>query len=276
VIRFFTEPLKNAKGPGDPGMTTDTIKSTHHNTDLREKPDGDIHPAAEVGWYLQRERETLGHSLVDVAGELRVDPQYIHALEQGEIHHQLGWTYVLSYVRSYSDYLGFEPGPVVRHYKKILAEVPSGPTGADTDEVWPFSEVRARAAIATFAGVVGLMGAAGLVFQAEQDTDKNGSIIKPSSTNSEIFVPKKNEATSKVQGSGLGATPVSLHTGQNTQGSAVKINLLINAKPQKQVPTIAIREVPLPDQVSALKRSWIALQKLRDFNTARLAAVSDN
>lgn len=257
-------------------MTTDAKTSTDNKTELRKKPDGETHPAAEVGWYLQRERETLGHSLVDVAGELRVDPQYIYALEQGELHHQLGWTYVLSYVRSYSDYLGFEPGPVVRHYKKILAEEPSGPTGGGSDEIWPFSEVRARAAIATFAGVVGLMGVAGLVFQPDQDTDESAKTIKPSSLNSEIFVPKKHETSSTGQGSGLSSTSASHQTGQNIQGSVVKINLLIDTKPQSNVPTIAIREMPLPDQVSALKKSWAALQRVRDFNTARLAAVSEN
>jgi len=257
-------------------MTTNTMQHTTSQGDLREKPDGEIHPAAEVGWYLQRERETLGHNLVEVAAQLRVDPQFLHALELGELHHQLGWTYVLSYVRSYSDFLGFEPGPVVRHYRKILASEPKQVPGDEKDETWPFSEVRARAAIATFAGVVGLMGVAGFVFDADKTNAAQGLDVKPSSTSSDIFVPKNNKLSKKNADQAFTATPVGGDAVLKTHGSVVKINLLIDAKSDKVVPTIAMRDVPLPHKVSEFKRSWVALQRIRDFNTSRLAAVSEN
>lgn len=238
------------------------LENSNQQDRFRKKPDGDSEPAAEVGWYLQRERETLGYSLLDVAHELRVDPTYLHALEEGELHYQLGWTYVLSYVRSYSDFLGFEPGPVIQHYKKILAEQ-TGVSLKQRDENWPFTEVRARAAIATFAGIVGAMGLAGLALDNHHGEAENTPPQNPSHLSSQ------NGTSQDLQNKDIKKNE------QKSRYNKVTENLLVQGDRAQDVPEIEIRNRPLSD-VFDQKKSKQAALRLLDLSAARLASIAEN
>ena len=52
---------------------------------FRTKPDGDIDPAGEAGWYLQRERETKGISLEQASAACGVHASHIEGIEMGDL-----------------------------------------------------------------------------------------------------------------------------------------------------------------------------------------------
>ena len=87
---------------------------------FREKPDGNANPAAETGWFLQRERERRGKSLADAALETRINAKYLHAIEQGSLGELPNRSYILGYIRVYAEFLGLEADPLVDHYKSLL------------------------------------------------------------------------------------------------------------------------------------------------------------
>lgn len=87
---------------------------------FREKPDGNANPAAETGWFLQRERERRGKSLADAALETRINAKYLHAIEQGLLGELPNRSYILGYIRVYAEFLGLEADPLVDHYKSLL------------------------------------------------------------------------------------------------------------------------------------------------------------
>ncbi len=86
---------------------------------FRVKPDPAVDPAAEAGWYLQRERERHGKTLADAALETRINAKYLHAIEHGVLHELPNRSYVLGYIRVYAEFLGLEADPLVEHFKSL-------------------------------------------------------------------------------------------------------------------------------------------------------------
>ena len=87
---------------------------------FRVKPDAEIDPAGEAGWYLQRERERHGKTLADAALETRINAKYLHAIEHGVLDELPNTSYVLGYIRVYAEFLGLEADPLVEHFKSLL------------------------------------------------------------------------------------------------------------------------------------------------------------
>ena len=52
---------------------------------FRPKPDGDIDPAGEAGWFLQRERERRGERLEQASRAWRIHPHHLDAIETGDL-----------------------------------------------------------------------------------------------------------------------------------------------------------------------------------------------
>ena len=52
---------------------------------FRPKPDGDLNPAGEAGWYLQREREKRGLSLDQISEATGIHPYHVEAIEMGDL-----------------------------------------------------------------------------------------------------------------------------------------------------------------------------------------------
>jgi len=92
---------------------------------FRVKPESDLDPAGETGWFLQRERERRGKTLADAALETRISAKYLHAIEYGRLDELPDRSYVLGYIRVYADCLGLEADPLVDHYKGLLPARPS-------------------------------------------------------------------------------------------------------------------------------------------------------
>ncbi|MGE0007349.1 MAG: RodZ domain-containing protein [Parvibaculaceae bacterium] len=87
---------------------------------FRPKPDGDLNPAGEAGWYLQREREKRGLSLDQISEATGIHPYHVEAIETGDLTRLPRRLEALEMVGIYGEYMGFEPEPLVTHYAAFL------------------------------------------------------------------------------------------------------------------------------------------------------------
>ena len=90
---------------------------------FREKPEGSAHPAAEAGWFLQRERERLGLTLEEAGEATGIHPYHLEAFELGELTHMPNRADALNMVGYYAYFLGFDAEPLIHHYAAILPKV---------------------------------------------------------------------------------------------------------------------------------------------------------
>jgi len=85
-------------------------------------------PAAEVGWFLRRERERYNCSLEDAALATRINRRYLQAIEEGNLDVFPDLDDGLRYVTTYASFLGFEPAPLAQHYASVIGrELPRTP-----------------------------------------------------------------------------------------------------------------------------------------------------
>ena len=88
----------------------------HHQRRLfRQKPDGDIDPAGEAGWFLQRERERRGETLADASERCAIHQHHLDAIESGDLTRLPARIDALRMIGAYGAYLGFDPQPLVLH-----------------------------------------------------------------------------------------------------------------------------------------------------------------
>lgn len=87
---------------------------------FRPKPDADLNPAGEAGWYLQREREKRGLTLEQVGEATGIHPYHVEAIERGDLTRLPERLEALEMVGIYGEYMGFEPEPLVAHYAAFL------------------------------------------------------------------------------------------------------------------------------------------------------------
>ncbi len=73
-----------------------------------------------VGAALRGAREAGGETINDAATASRIRAAYIHALETEDYKQLSGWTHALSYARTYAEYLGLEPTPLVRRVREQI------------------------------------------------------------------------------------------------------------------------------------------------------------
>jgi transcriptional regulator with XRE-family HTH domain len=93
-------------------------------------PEGDAGPATgprPAGEALRRQRQALGLDLQDVAAALRIKPRHLAAIEAGRPEQLPGLVYALGFTRSYADYLGLDPGEVLRRFKEGPIGLPEHP-----------------------------------------------------------------------------------------------------------------------------------------------------
>jgi cytoskeleton protein RodZ len=103
----------NAQDPDEYGFEEAVVS-------FREKPDGNIDPAGEAGWFFQREREKRGESL-EYAGEATgIHPYHVEAIEFGDMTRMPTRLEALEMISAYAQYLGFDPEPLIQHYLQFL------------------------------------------------------------------------------------------------------------------------------------------------------------
>jgi cytoskeleton protein RodZ len=90
----------------------------------RKKPNGNTDPAGEVGWFLQRERESRGLTLEDASEATGIHPYHIEAIEFGDMTHMPPRLEALEMIAGYAQYLGFDAEPLVEHLIQFFPPPP--------------------------------------------------------------------------------------------------------------------------------------------------------
>jgi cytoskeleton protein RodZ len=87
---------------------------------FRQKPDGEIDPAGEAGWFLQRERERRGETLAMAAESCAIHAHHLQAIEVGDLTRLPARIEALRMIGTYGAHLGFDPQPLMLHYAQFL------------------------------------------------------------------------------------------------------------------------------------------------------------
>ncbi|MGF7158503.1 cytoskeleton protein RodZ [Rhodoligotrophos appendicifer] len=104
----------------------DSINQSHPTTERKTSParrPDKSNPAAEVGWFLRRERERFNCSLEDAALATRINRRYLAAIEDGDLIAFPDPDDALRYLTTYASFLGFEPAPLAQHYVTVLDRI---------------------------------------------------------------------------------------------------------------------------------------------------------
>jgi cytoskeleton protein RodZ len=120
----------------------DISRDRRPTTLYRPRPDGELDPAGEAGWYLQREREKRGET-VDAAGEAAgIHPYHLEAIEEGDLTRLPQRLEALEMVGAYAQHLGFDPEPLVKHYAGFLPRPRVAPAADHPANPQPLSSAK--------------------------------------------------------------------------------------------------------------------------------------
>ena len=108
----------------------------------RSKPDGDLNPAAEAGWYLQREREKRSETLESIGEAIGIHPFHLEAIELGDLTRLPVRLEALQMIGVYAQHLGFDPEPLVMHYAQFLPKPPVAPPANHPANPAPLSSAK--------------------------------------------------------------------------------------------------------------------------------------
>jgi cytoskeleton protein RodZ len=76
---------------------------------------------AEIGAMLRRRREEVGQDLSTISAVTHIKPIYLKAIEEGRRKDLPGTAYMIGYIRTYADYLGFDGNRLITDYHAELA-----------------------------------------------------------------------------------------------------------------------------------------------------------
>jgi cytoskeleton protein RodZ len=132
----------------------------------RPRPDGELDPAGEAGWYLQREREKRGESTAAAGEAAGIHPYHLEAIEDGDLTRLPQRLEALEMIGSYAQSLGFDPEPLLRHYATFLPRPrlapdvphPANPPPLSSAKVIKMGSARPRFSLTNLPG-----GAGGIV-----------------------------------------------------------------------------------------------------------------
>lgn len=94
------------------------------------KPEDSQGGGAKVGRILQQARMAAHIEVNKVCADLRISPQALEAIEQGNYHLLPGDPYIRALLGSMSRYLGLDPLAVVKEYNKEIGAAPQEPSVA--------------------------------------------------------------------------------------------------------------------------------------------------
>ena len=83
--------------------------------------------AVRLGDELREARLTLGHSLAELAAELRIRGAHLEALEEGRLSDLPGAAYAVGFVRSYAKALGLDADEMARRFRDVSGTVARRP-----------------------------------------------------------------------------------------------------------------------------------------------------
>ena len=76
---------------------------------------------AEIGTMLRRRREEIGQDLAAISAVTHIKPVFLKAIEEGRRKDLPGTAYMIGYIRTYADYLGFDGNRLINDYHAELA-----------------------------------------------------------------------------------------------------------------------------------------------------------
>ena len=76
---------------------------------------------AEIGTMLRRRREEIGQDLAAISAVTHIKPVFLKAIEEGRRKDLPGTAYMIGYIRTYADYLGFDGNRLINDYHADLA-----------------------------------------------------------------------------------------------------------------------------------------------------------
>ncbi len=86
-----------------------------HLQQIEEPSEGEVYTG--IGTELRVERQRRQLTIQDVSLMLRIQQSHLSALEEGRTHDLPGPTYVIGFLRSYSEFLGLDGEEIIRQYK---------------------------------------------------------------------------------------------------------------------------------------------------------------
>ena len=75
-----------------------------------------------IGEQLKKARQAKGTTLDEVYQKIRIHPNVLSALEENNFDKILNATYIRSFIKEYSRYLGLDAGSIIAEYEKISAK----------------------------------------------------------------------------------------------------------------------------------------------------------
>ena len=109
-------------------IDTSELQAPRHEPQIfsmpRRKPDGQKEPAAEVGFFLQRERENRGLTTEAASEATGIHPYHIDAIETGNLTHMPPRMEAMEMIAVYAQHLGFEAKPLIEHLFSFLPAPP--------------------------------------------------------------------------------------------------------------------------------------------------------
>lgn len=185
-------------------------------------------PAAEVGWFLRRERERHGCPIEEAAHATRINRRYLTAIEEGDLSSLPELEDALRYVCTYAEFLGFEPAPLAQHYVEILKsardeDVPAAgepATPRRAAKVIPFPAARSTTGllVGAFLAMSAFGGAAWIVVPGLSGPSPEHPQVQANGTDAGYMLPSSDPIVTASTGSGGKAqdslTPSDRETGQ--------------------------------------------------------------
>src|SRR5262245_64629259 len=77
---------------------------------------------AEIGAMLRRRREEVGQDLAAISAVTHIKPMFLKAIEEGKRKDLPGTAYMIGYIRTYANYLGFDGNRLINDYHDVLTE----------------------------------------------------------------------------------------------------------------------------------------------------------
>lgn len=109
---------------------------------------------AKVGQILQQARMSAHIEVNKICADLRIAPQALEAIEQGNYHLLPGDPYIRALLGSMSRYLGLDPAGVVKEYNKEIGAAPQEAAAAPyTDKAHTYSTAHKQ----IFIAIVGVL-----------------------------------------------------------------------------------------------------------------------
>ena len=89
-----------------------------------QQPQKPKDPAAEVGFFLKREREARGLTVEAASEATGIHPYHVDAIEFGDLTHMPPRMEAMEMIAGYGQFLGFEPEPLIEHLFTFLPAPP--------------------------------------------------------------------------------------------------------------------------------------------------------